>query len=391
MKILFLISVMGHGRGGHAHSLDHISRQLIKSVDAKIIAIGPGDSPILRKNPIFAGHFHFTGLNIFKLQKKLKQFINQYQPDVLHFFDAVAYNIVRILINTEKYKIIVNKCGGPNPKHYPYVKNLVLFSQENLAWFQKQSKYIKTNIHLIPNRVKTLTADKTFQPINKCSDQFVFMRICRIGAGYKKSIMDSINLIEILKTSKISNVKLYVIGVVEDIDFYRSLESHPLVKDNLVVVLSDSVYTIDASKMLYLADAVIGTGRGLMEAASLGIPLLVINSAGEMPVLLTRDNFYDAFKTNFSERNIFEKFSNEVNLQNITSLIKDKIFYKDNSRFSKEMFDTYFNIEKAEEAYKKVYENAERGGGNSPIMDAPIITKNLLNTYRYYLKSKKVR
>jgi glycosyltransferase involved in cell wall biosynthesis len=381
---------MGHGMGGHFHSLDHISRQIVKSIDARIIAIGPGDSPILKNNPIFAGHFYFTGLNILKLRKELKKFINQYQPDVLHFFDAVVYNIVRILINTKKYKIVVNKCGGPNPKHYPYVKNLVLFSLENLEWFQKQSKYNKTNSHLIPNRVQTLMVDKTFQPITKVADQFVFMRVCRIGAGYKKSIMDAINLIEVLKARNISNVKLYVIGVIEDINLYRSLESHPLVKENLLVVLTDSVYTIDASKMLYLADAVIGTGRGLMEAASVGLPLLVINAVDEMPVLLTRDNFYDAFKTNFSERNIFKNFSNETNRQNIITLIKDKNYYNDNSRLSKEMFDKYFNIKKAEEAYKNVYENADRGGGNIPIMDAPIIARNLLNTYRYYLKAKRV-
>jgi hypothetical protein len=391
MKVLFFISINSHGRGGHLHSLIHISRFLSKSTEAKIISIGPGDNSILLNNELFAQHFYFNGLNIFKLKKMLKHFINQYQPDVLHFFDSGVYNILRLLINLKNYKIVVNKCGGPNPKRYPYVKNLVLFSLENLEWFQNKTKYNNTNIHLIPNRVQTLMPDKTFQPIRKVPDQFVFMRICRIGESYKKSIMDAINLIEVLTARNISNIKLYIIGVVEDAGLHRLLETHPLVKRNLLVVLSDNLYTKEASKMLYLADAVIGTGRGLMEASSLGIPLLVINSVGEIPVLLTRDNFYDAFKTNFSERNIFEYFSNEVNLQNIITLIKDKIFYTDNSRFSKEMFDTYFNIEKAEEAYKKVYENSDRGGGNSPVIDAPIIARYWLNMYRYYLKAKIVR
>lgn len=391
MRILFLISNMGHGTGGHFHSLDHISRCLAKSIDAKIIAIGPGNSPILRNNPIFAGHFNFNGLNFFKLQKKLKQFINQYQPDILHFFDAGVYNIVRVLIKTEEYKIVVNKCGGPNTKHYPYVKNLVIFSIENLEWFQNKSKYNRTNIYIIPNRVQTLMLDKTFQPVKKVTDQFVFMRICRIGAGYRKSIMDAINLIDVLKARNISNIKLYIVGVVEDINFYRTIESHPLVQEKLLVVMTNNLYTNEASKMLYLADAIIGTGRGLIEAASLGIPLLAINAMGDIPVLLTQNNFYNAFKTNFSERNIFENFSYEASLQNIISLIKDKNFYIDNSRFSKEMFDKYFNVEKAEEAYRNVYENADRGGGNGAIMDAPIITRNLLSTYRYYLKAKRER
>jgi glycosyltransferase involved in cell wall biosynthesis len=391
MKVLFFISINSHGRGGHLHSLIHISRLLSKSIEAKIISIGPGDNSVLLNNELFAQHFYFNGLNIFNLRKMLKHFINQYQPDVLHFFDSGVYNILRLLINLKNYKIVVNKCGGPNPKYYPYTKNLVLFSLEDLEWFQNKSKYNNTNIHLIPNRVQTLMPDKAFQPIKKIHDQFVFMRICRIGETYRKSIMDAINLIEVLTERNISNIKLYIIGVVEDADVYRLLETHPLVKKNLLVVLSDNLYTNEASKMLYLADAVIGTGRGLMEAASLGIPLLAINSVGEIPVLLTRDNFNDAFRTNFSERNTFECFSNEVNLENIITLIKDKIYYTDNSRFSKEMFETYFNIEKAEEAYKKVYENANKGGVNCPVMDAPIIARYWLNMCRYYLKAKMVQ
>lgn len=388
MKILFLISNMGHGMGGHFHSLDHISRQIAKSVNAKIISIGPGNSSVIRNNPLFAAHFNFSGLNFVSLRKKLKQFIDQYNPDVLHFFDDSSYNIVRTLLAVKKYKVIVNKCGGPNPKRYPHIENLVLFSIENLEWFKKQRKFQNKNIYLIPNRVEALLPEKAFQPIPKPTDEFVFMRICRIGAGYKKSIMDAINLIEVLAARNISNVKLYIIGVVEDTSLHRLLESHPLVKKKLLVVLSDNLYTNNASKMLYLADAVIGTGRGLMEAASLAMPILAINSVGTLPVLLTRDNFFDAFKTNFSERNIFTDTNHDVNLQKIEELVQSIDCNAEISKFSKEVFDKYFNIDKAEDAYSNVYSKAINGG-NSLLIDAPLILRSFLNTFFHYLKAKR--
>lgn len=387
MKILFFISVHGHGRGGHFHSLNHISMKIGEEHDVKIISFGPGKSDIIESNPHFLRHINFKGLDFFKLRKIIKQEARIFNPDIFHCFDVGSYNIIRLIIPSNKNILVLNKCGGPNPKYYPYVNNLILFSQENLDWFKNQQKFHDSNIHLIPNRVNAIRPDKTFQPIKKKPDEFVFMRICRIGNGYKKSIDDSIHLIEYLHAKNIHNVKLYVIGAVEDSDLLENYKNHTLVKKEIIVFLTDYIYTSEASKMLYLADALIGTGRGLMEAASLSIPLLAINAKGNIPILLNNINFENAFKTNFSERNEFPDLDNEANLNNIVELIQNENYYAELSKFSKTVFEKHFDLNKVAEAYPSVYKQSTTGK-RKLWKDTPLILKSIVNFYRSYLKTK---
>jgi glycosyltransferase involved in cell wall biosynthesis len=388
MKILYFISVHGHGRGGHFHSLNHISKKIGEEHDVKIISFGPGKSDIIESNSHFLRHIDFNGLNIFKLRKIIKQETRKFRPDIYHCFDEGSYNIVRLIIPANKNKLILNKCGGPNPKYFPHVKNLILFSVENQDWFKNQNKYKNTNIHLIPNRVKPLQLNPDFEPIEENSGDFIFMRICRIGHTYKKSIQDSINLISKLLESNIKNVKLYLIGVVQDADVFEKLNNHELIKSGYMVILTESKFTNEASKMLYLADAVIGTGRGLMEAASLGKPLLAIDKNGEIPVLLNKINFDDAFKTNFSERNVFPKLDNSNNIKSITQIINDTLSYNENSSFVLQSFEKYFSLEKAKEAYPSAY-NKSKTGKRKLIADLPFILRSILSFYRSYLNLTK--
>jgi glycosyltransferase involved in cell wall biosynthesis len=155
-----------------------------------------------------------------------------------------------------------------------------------------------------------------------------------------------------------------------------------------MVILTESKFTNEASKMLYLADAVIGTGRGLMEAASLGKPLLAIDKNGEIPVLLNKINFDDAFKTNFSERNVFPKLDNSNNIKSITQIINDTLSYNENSSFVLQSFEKYFSLEKAKEAYPSAY-NKSKTGKRKLIADLPFILRSILSFYRSYLNLTK--
>lgn len=380
MKILYFISVHGHGRGGHFHSLNHISKKIGEDHVVKIISFGPGKSDIIESNPHFLRHIDFNGLNIFKLRKIIKQETRQFRPDIYHCFDEGSYNIVRLIVSSTKNILVLNKCGGPNPTYFPHVKNLILFSLENQEWFKNQKKYKNTNIHLIPNRVKPLKLHPDFKPVEKNPADFIFIRICRIGHTYKKSIQDSINLISKLLEYNIKNVKLYLIGVVQDTDVFEEFNNHAFSKSGHLTILTESKYTNEASRMLYLADAVIGTGRGLMEAASLGKPLLAINKNGEIPVLLNELNFDDAFRTNFSERNVFPGFKNNDNIKSISKIVNDKVSYNENCSFVIQSFEKYFSLEKAKEAYPKAYK-VSKTSKRKLISDLPFILRSILGFY----------
>ena len=387
MKILYFISVHGHGRGGHFHSLNHISKEIGNEHDVKIISIGPGKSNIIESNPHFLKHLFFNGFNFLELSRELKKYQDSIKPNFFHCFDQDSYNIVRLFISTTHNKVIVNKCGGPNPRRYSYVPNLILFSQENLDWFSKQQKFKNTNIDLVPNRVKKIVINSKFQPIIKDEDKFVFIRICRVGKIYEKSILNSIYLIEYLISQKIKNIVLYVIGVVEDLDVFNELNKHKLVEKGFVIFLKEDIYTKEASKMLYLADAVIGTGRGAMESSSLGIPILGINSNNKIPVLLDESQFFSAFKTNFSERNVFSDFDEDVNLKKISKLVLNKEYYIQNSIFSKKMFDEYFNLIKVRDSYPNCY-NKSINFKRKIFSDFPLILHTIFNFSRSYLNIK---
>lgn len=381
MKILFFISVLGHGRGGHFHSLNHISKKIGEEHDVKIISFGPGKSDIIESNPHFLRHIDFNGLNILKLRKIIKQETRKFKSDIYHCFDEGSYNIVRLIVSSTKNILVLNKCGGPNPTYFPHVTNLILFSLENHDWFKNQNKYKNTNIHLIPNRVKALQLNPDFKPIEKNPEDFIFMRICRIGHTYKKSIQDSINLISKLLEINLRIIKLYLVGVVEDANVFEEFNNHALSKSGHLTILTESKYTNEASKMLYLADAVIGTGRGLMEAASLGKPLLAINKNGEIPVLLNDLNFNDAFRTNFSERNVIPTIDKNDNIKNITQIINDKHSYNENRLFVLHSFEKFFSLEKAKEEYLAAY-NKSKTGKRNLVSDQIFILRSILVFFR---------
>ena len=65
MKVVYFIFVSAGGRGGHFHSLNHISREINTSatVDAQIITFGREKSEVIVNNPLFARHIYFTKSN----------------------------------------------------------------------------------------------------------------------------------------------------------------------------------------------------------------------------------------------------------------------------------------------------------------------------------------
>lgn len=359
MRVLFFVSLFNHGRGGHIHSLMHISKELSKKDDVKIVSIGnkKANKSTISKSSNYISHIEFNGINLFSLKLEIDRIVKGFEPEIIHCFDINTYNLISLFYSHNKYKIAVTKCGGPNPSNYaryPYISNLILFSSENKIWFENNPRYKDTNIAFIPNRVSKISTETL--DIIKPKDRFCFVKIARIGSTYKDSIFDSINLIDKLyKKNSSLKLKLFIIGVVEEPELLKEISSNKHVLDGTVTLLTDDIYTREASKMLYLADASISTGRGVMEACSLQLPVLTVNAKSDIPVLLTKDTFNDAFKTNFSGRNLFPYLKESENINNIERLIIDKKFYKDTSLYMKYIFDKYFNIENATHKYNDFY------------------------------------
>lgn len=360
MRVLFFITVRGHGRGGHFHSLNHISQAMGESDEVCICTYGTGRSQVLENNPYFNKHIFYNGKNFIKYKKEVQSIIADFKPDILHFFDTAAYNTFGLFFNLNKYQVFLNKCGGPNPVEFPLVQNLVLFSEENKSWFNSKSKFNNTKIAVIPNRVNPRLLDFNFNKKIEKKSAFCFVRIARIGSSYKKSILDSIRLVQEL-ASKGKNVHLYVIGTIQDNEIAKEIR----IKTNglPITMITDDCYTHKASDMLYLADAVIATGRGIMEATSLGKPILTSAKNSELPVLVNSNNFKQFFATNFSERNIAPDICLKSNYSEINKLIGDNAFFEKLSDFSKEVFEQNFSTAAGIPKYLNFYKSNEEGTG----------------------------
>lgn len=385
MNILFFISVYHDGTGGHFQSLNHISRKLAENNHVNIITIGPGHNSVIASNPHFYKHISFNGYTFFNLKKELYSAIKELSPDVYHCFDRGSYNVLRLFVSTKKHKVFINKCGGPNRLDFAIIYNIIVFSQENYNWFLNNSHFKDSAIYLIPNRVSQVLINHKDQPLKKDYNKFTFLRICRIGSTHKKSIVDSLALIEHLNSKYPQKVKLVIIGGVEDNDLYKNIRKHSELLKGAVELYTHDSFTKEASKFIYLADAVIGTGRSLMEAASLKKPVLSINANEDIPVLITKENFSEAFSTNFSARNVF--FDTTRNIESIYRLVSDNQFYERNSHFILEMFERHFNIQQAVGLYVNAYRNG-KFGKRKLLYDHKKILKSCWAFYKYSSKIK---
>ncbi len=357
MKVIFFISVMGHGRGGHFHSLNHISDALTQYVNSNIISVGPGKSQVISNNRSFHSHIDTNQYNFIQFRKKIQDILKVESPDILHCFDSNVYNILRLAVYPKKTRLILNLCGGPNPRFFPKISHLVVFSDENRIWFQNQVKYKNTSIYLIPNRVNKneFTSSQESHPIKKDDNRFTFLRIGRIGKTYKKTLDASIQLIVKLSEKGLKNIMLYIIGTVEDEEIFNEFK---LQAAGLPIhFLIEDLYTQKASDLLYLGDAVIATGRGFMEATALQKPVLTLSVNSDIPILINETNFNDFFKTNFSERGLTSEKIVQENLDKIISLISNTETYNILSNFSEKIFKEKFDVGEGCKQYLEVYDD----------------------------------
>ncbi|WP_299119786.1 hypothetical protein [uncultured Winogradskyella sp.] len=359
MNIVYLITTVGHGKGGHFHSLNTIANEIGKTENVFVVNIGFKPSTVLNKTNYEFKYIGFNGFNFLSTYIKIKKLLKQLNPDAIHAFDVESFAFSRLFSKGKNQASYLNKCGGPNPKKYfPISNNLILFSKENEAYFLNNKRYANTNLAVIPNRVKPVQIDDSrvelfYRTYGKA--EYSLLRIARIGKHYHKSINQAINLVKWLKSKEL-NVRLVIIGTIQSKDIYNAILEDIKSKDleNDVILEPSDLFTHNASELLAVGDCIIGTGRNFMEASSLNKMLLVPYKDSDYPLLVTNTNFETIFATNFSPRTQVKDFNENINLELIYRHIKDK-----NRIPSKPWFDTHFNVENGVDRYKNLYLNED--------------------------------
>lgn len=358
-RICFLIYAVGKANGGHYRSLVTVAEAMSEKFEVLIINVGYTHSNIIIDSKINSKFIFFNGLNTGKPVKEIVDFLQNLPVDVFHSFDYQSLLIGKLLSFKLKTPVLFTKCGGASPNgYYPFNHYLTLFSNEDYNYFTNNTRYLSSEIKLIPNRIAEFDCDK--EKINdlkkrySITNELVLLRICRISNYYNKSIRQAINLTRSL-SDKGFHVKLVIVGNIQDENVVEELRKDP--SSNLFTLITESKYTRNAKEIIDIADFVIGTGRGFMEASSKSKVMLCPSLDGDLPVLINEMTFQPAFDKNFSERVIFPEETKDENWTNILNVFGDKNTLSEYKNKSFKNFEENFSIEKGITKYAALYQS----------------------------------
>ena len=380
MKILFLTSSNGGGRGGHNHSLNHISQAISNKAEVRIVNIGLTESPILRSNRFYIKGVKYRWYDLLTLNNQLKEIFVNFKPEVVHCFDGGAALMLMLLPCMRDIKLLYTKCGGPNERGIilPFTENIILFSEENKKAYSSTRRLDGAKIHLLPNRIYDVPlANTSNRLLEKDNNFFNIVRIARIGRTYKQSLVQTINLANVL--SETQRIKVTFIGHVENSEVLAELKKHAISKAVSVEFVTDNESTSQASKLLYLADAVVGTGRGVMEAMLHSLPVFVPIINSDLPCLLTEKSFNTLFSTNFSPRGRVDHSVIEEGLVIAKSMIGCNDKLEGIAKFSEAMAREHFLIgPRVINSYLDIYRMEKT------MSRAALVVKNILGILYYF-------
>lgn len=352
-KVLYVASCFGHGIGGHYYSLRTTAESMSRVADVYIMTIGTVSCPVFHDCSNYISIMTlFPSLSAFR---QAINFIRKNKINVIHSFDEHGYFFARIISNIEKIDILHTKCGGLVPgRYYPFMDNIVVYGEEDKAYFTDHRKFKKTRINLIPNRAKKARQD--YESIAELKsalddDRLTFMRIARFSGLHKNSIEGSIELIKRLSALG-KKVQLVVIGVVQDKNIFEQISSNA--PDN-VYFITDSKYTTNASRLLDLADFVIGTGRGAMEAIVQGKILLSPIKDQYIPALVDSNNIKTFLGFNFSSRTVLSEGELEASFNRLTQMTQDNNKAPEYDSEMRVFSDENFDIDNAIPKFSKLY------------------------------------
>lgn len=360
-KILFLTYARAQGKGGHVYSLLHLSDFIAEDNDIRVMNLGDGDSCVLTKSKHFVGSCDVTSFKkVMQLNSQFKKALGGFNPDVVHCFDEYAYLLVLHCSVFKNTKLSFTKCGGPSSPHkyWFHADNIVLFSKENYRWYENKKQYRNSQIKLIPNRVKRIKLNpEIVSGLTKHENEFTFVRIGRIGRNYYPLIISLIDLVAKLNEHNKSNkiLKLLIVGVIEDEKLYHQVKAHVKEKDVLTEFVTDE-RAVNGAQFLALADCVLGTGRNLMEAMSLNIPVLAPVQNNAYPVLVDKGNFDTLLSTNFSPRNKLDQIEEADELEKIKGIVSDNEKFKTQQKTVDELFLEHLFLDNTRTIYREFYQ-----------------------------------
>lgn len=383
-NILVVITNFNHGRGGHFFSCEAISVELSKYFNIVVCVIGKTVPPIFKQSELDVKLIHFRGLNLPWAFTKLFHLVKKHKIEFIHNYDERCVTFTFPVAKLLGIRMVTTKCGGPIKGDFPVNSDLVLFGAEDYNHYTNMKEYDDLKIYHIPNRIRKTRLvsgqeeNATIKSIVK--DNFSIVRIARLNKKYENSILVTINLFHYLKSVRKDTV-LILIGVIEDVDTFEKITS--LIKGAKIFLFTEPRYTNQASKYINYFDIVVGTGRGIMEAVSLGKITLSPVENHKYPLLVCESTFQKLFKINFSGRVECSVKNIENSLLELIEIIYNESIKLEYHVFLQKASSNYFEIDSVIDIYISIYSD----GGKLLRIKRKDYVNNLKKTILTFLKN----
>ena len=382
-KILFAITTY-QPVGGHYYSLVTTARALSEIYDVHIFNLGTVLSPIIEKSGLSYDFVYYNKRNFIKVSKYISNYVSMQNISIVHGFDYTSCFLLSYAVKKNREVCFAwTKCGGQVSKSrkIPRVKNIVVFSLQDLCFFEHKYSPKKYNLVCIPNRVSDFDSDSNrIEKLKRkynLDDKRVILRIGRISEPYINAIKQSILLQKMLYNVD-QRFALLIIGTVKKDALLQEVKSICNNCPNVYIETSDE-YTDNSKELIDISDIVVGTGRGFMEACSKNKIMFVPSDAKKYPVLITESNFQTALYYNFSPR-----YNDDVD-----ECVGEKQIFTAVNEYdctSRKWYDEYFNAGMICSKYYDFYKN----GKKHLVSDISIVTYMILE-YMESLNSLKFR
>lgn len=378
MKILFITDVGDTtGIGGHIYSVQSLVAALADRIEPVVVSLGSVSSPALESLSCRRHRLAFRPGAFRRAElAEFMQIVQAEKPDVIHAFDPIACAFARAAAQRTGCGMLLTMCGGPNPpermypfSYFPRVPHLIVFSEENEHYFRNRREFRRTRVRRIPNRINEVAQDPgKIAALRARLDpsRAVVLRIGRIAPNYGKTAEKTIRLVKRLVADGVPAQAVFL-GAVQDAEAERAIRA---ALDGHGAVISDPDLVGQASALLDAGDLIVGTGRGLMEAASRGRILLVPAQTGDLPTLVNANNWQSLFDSNFSERCKVEPWDEERNYRDIRRALGEPEYRRQLSEFGRKLYVDQFSLESVVESYLSIYAEARQSGPRQRLDEA---------------------
>lgn len=351
--------------GGHYRSASAIAELLSEDYRVLLVNVGTRPSPVMKAAGQETIYVKGQTAAPYRTRRQLSALMHMHKVKAVVAFDQKVGELFRPLARRLGTGFVLVKPGGGQPRlYYPKAKHQIVFMESDRAWVEAAARTEGVTVRQAAGRIFPPTQDPQAQEalrqhLGLQEGDLAILRIGRINEQYAAASRAALALSAFLRDQGF-RARAILIGTPESSGELAALERAKGAEDAIV---TDPLFTNDASRLLSLFRFNVGTGRGFMEGCNVGHIMFCASQSGEhnLPLLVNEENFGLFFEQNFSPR-IRPDTTREANAARIVDLMRNFTKQEALSARAKGWFEDNFSAESSRRIYVEMIEAAARDG-----------------------------